>query len=111
MITGGCGGIGLVLAEYLARAVGARLLLTGRTPLPPRAEWQAHIDHGGNERLAQQLRTLMRLEASGAEVLDGGGRRNRSRAMRAAVRPRAIAGAASTASSMRRAWPAAGSSS
>lgn len=33
LITGGAGGLGLIFAEYLARQYGARLALTGRSPL------------------------------------------------------------------------------
>jgi NAD(P)-dependent dehydrogenase (short-subunit alcohol dehydrogenase family)/acyl carrier protein len=40
LITGGLGGIGLLLAAYLARTVQARLVLTGREGLPPRAAWE-----------------------------------------------------------------------
>jgi acyl transferase domain-containing protein len=39
LITGGLGGLGLVLAEELARSVRARLVLTGRGGLPPREQW------------------------------------------------------------------------
>ncbi|QTA91519.1 type I polyketide synthase [Desulfonema magnum] len=39
MITGGLGGVGSELAEYLARTVHAKLVLVGRTELPPREEW------------------------------------------------------------------------
>jgi acyl transferase domain-containing protein/acyl carrier protein len=50
LITGGMGGIGLVLAEYLAKTVQAKLILLGRSVL------------SGTERIKQ-------LEALGAEVL------------------------------------------
>ena len=40
VITGGLGHIGLILAEYLARQVRARLILIGRSVFPPRHEWE-----------------------------------------------------------------------
>jgi len=40
LITGGLGGLGLAVAEDLARHVGARLSLVGRTPAPPRELWR-----------------------------------------------------------------------
>jgi acyl transferase domain-containing protein/2-polyprenyl-3-methyl-5-hydroxy-6-metoxy-1,4-benzoquinol methylase/aryl carrier-like protein len=40
LITGGLGGIGLVLAEHLAREVQAKLVLLSRSGLPPRGEWE-----------------------------------------------------------------------
>ncbi|HXB53930.1 MAG TPA: amino acid adenylation domain-containing protein [Vicinamibacteria bacterium] len=68
LITGGLGGIGLELAEYLARSVKARLVLLGRSGLPPRAEWDGWLSHGdgGTRRRIERVRTL---EALGAEVL------------------------------------------
>ncbi len=39
LITGGLGGIGSELAEYLVRAMHAKLVLTGRTKLPEREQW------------------------------------------------------------------------
>ena len=33
LITGGCGGLGLLFAEYLAKALHANLILTGRSPM------------------------------------------------------------------------------
>ena len=41
LITGGCGGLGLLFAEHLARHYGAKLVLTGRGALDE--ERQAHI--------------------------------------------------------------------
>ncbi|HEV8396811.1 MAG TPA: SDR family NAD(P)-dependent oxidoreductase [Vicinamibacterales bacterium] len=37
LIAGGLKGVGLALAEHLARTLRARLMLVGRTPLPPRS--------------------------------------------------------------------------
>jgi len=67
LLTGGLGGVGLALAEHLARTVRARLALLGRTPLPPRAEWVAAAR--GEGPAAARLRRLLALEAQGAEVL------------------------------------------
>jgi amino acid adenylation domain-containing protein len=53
-ITGGLGGVGLVIARYLAEKVRARLVLTGRSALPEREE---------------HIRAVRELESLGAEVL------------------------------------------
>jgi acyl transferase domain-containing protein len=70
LIVGGLGGIGLVVAEHLARTVHARLVLVGRTPLPPASEWQAALDKSnGANGARQKIAKLREIESSGAEVL------------------------------------------
>lgn len=44
LITGGLGGIGLLLADYLAKTVQAKLVLVGRTPLPEKSQWAQWLD-------------------------------------------------------------------
>jgi len=69
-ITGGLGGIALIVAEYLARSYQARLILFGRSELPPRAQWSAIAKTGdAREPLVQKLGKLLELEALGAEIL------------------------------------------
>ncbi|MFG2074620.1 type I polyketide synthase [Nonomuraea maritima] len=67
VITGGLGGIGLTLAEDLARRVRARLVLLGRSGLPPRSEWD-DLD-GAPERVRRAVAAVGRMERAGAEVL------------------------------------------
>jgi acyl transferase domain-containing protein/acyl carrier protein len=70
LLAGGLGGIGLVLAEHLVRTVHARLIITRRTPLPPRDEWQAWLtSHDQNDVVSDQLRKLIALEEIGADYL------------------------------------------
>ncbi|MGH2482300.1 MAG: SDR family NAD(P)-dependent oxidoreductase, partial [Ktedonobacteraceae bacterium] len=70
LITGGLGGIGLAVAEYLARTVHARLVLVGRSALPPREEWpQLRISRAKKDRLGRQLRAIQRIEELGGQVL------------------------------------------
>jgi NAD(P)-dependent dehydrogenase (short-subunit alcohol dehydrogenase family) len=69
-ITGGLGGVGLELAKYLAQTVQARLVLTGRSALPPREDWPAWLDsHPEADPVSDKLRKIKALEALGAEVL------------------------------------------
>jgi acyl transferase domain-containing protein len=69
VITGGLGGLALVLAEHLA-GLNARLVLVGRTPLPAREEWDAFLASAPERsRTAARIRRVRRLEALGAEVL------------------------------------------
>ncbi len=80
LITGGLGGIGLTVAEALARAVRARLVLTARSPLPAREDWDRLLAGGAGEGtgggaagpgadVLATLRWLRRIEEYGAEVL------------------------------------------
>jgi len=71
LITGGLGGIGLVLAEYLAHSVRARLVLTGREGLPERSEWDrllGEADAETNKKIRWKISKIKELEAAGAEV-------------------------------------------
>ncbi|HLH61194.1 MAG TPA: SDR family NAD(P)-dependent oxidoreductase, partial [Ktedonobacteraceae bacterium] len=70
LITGGLGGIGLAMAEYLARTVRARLILTARKGLPQRSEWTSILEaRGDTEGVGRQIRKVQELEALGAEAL------------------------------------------
>jgi len=70
LITGGLGGIGLALAEYLARTVQAKLVLTGRSGLQPREKWDQIMSTEGDESgIGRKIRHVQRLEDAGAEVL------------------------------------------
>jgi len=74
LVTGGLGGLGRTLAEDLAGRARARLILVGRSGLPPREDWDAELaarpagrDDGGRARRA--IASVRRMEAAGAEVL------------------------------------------
>ncbi len=73
LITGGLGNIGLTLSRYLAQTYKARLILTGRSPLPPREQWAERLSVQGKETkddaLCSKIRRVLELEKCGAEVL------------------------------------------
>ncbi|MCP5046022.1 MAG: amino acid adenylation domain-containing protein [bacterium] len=70
LVTGGLGGIGLVLADWLAKTLNPRLILTGRSPLPSRNDWDTWLDtHAESDSIAVKIRKVRALEESGAEVL------------------------------------------
>lgn len=70
LITGGLGGIGLVLAEHLAKTVQAKLILIGRSPFPAREEWQHWLTtHEETDDISRKIGKVRELEALGAEVL------------------------------------------
>lgn len=68
LITGGLGGVGLILASHLARTLRARLVLVGRTPLPHRDTWADWLSAHDDE-LSRKIRGVQKLEQEGAEVL------------------------------------------
>ncbi len=70
LITGGLGGIGLALADYLIKSVGARVILTTRSALPPRASWNAMLQECGDAGgIGYRIRQMQALEAAGGQVL------------------------------------------
>jgi acyl transferase domain-containing protein/acyl carrier protein len=86
LITGGLGGIGLKLAMWLATAVSARLLLTGRKPLPPRANWDAALAQGGaGDRNAAAILAIRAIELAGGEVMTAAADAADLSAMRSAI--------------------------
>jgi NADP-dependent 3-hydroxy acid dehydrogenase YdfG len=70
LITGGLGGIGLVLAEYLAQSVRARLILTARGRMPDRAQWLEWLSsHEAGDAVSQKIQKIQSMEAQGAKIL------------------------------------------
>jgi myxalamid-type polyketide synthase MxaE and MxaD len=65
LITGGLGGLGFLVARWMVEQGARRLILLGRTQLPPRAEWD-QVEKGS--RLAGQIAAIRKLEFLGASV-------------------------------------------
>ena len=84
LVTGGLGGMGLVLAEAIAQSVKARLVLVGRTALPDRSQW-----HRAEGEMLQRIERVRAIEQTGGEVLtvaaDVGNLADMQRAVRLAV--------------------------
>jgi acyl transferase domain-containing protein/thioesterase domain-containing protein/acyl carrier protein len=70
LLTGGLGGVGLAVAEHLAREFQARLILVGRSPFPPETAWDSCLKADGEaEATKQKIRKLRELRVLGAELL------------------------------------------
>src|SRR5208283_670117 len=70
LITGGLGGIGLVVAERLTREFNARLVLVTRSALPPEAEWEAFLtDPQRPEADKRKIQKLIEIRSMGGELL------------------------------------------
>ncbi len=69
LIVGGFGAIGSSLARHLARTVKARLVLVGRSALPPRHEWNRLLaSPDAAPATIARIQAVRDLEEAGAEV-------------------------------------------
>ncbi|MEO1339827.1 MAG: SDR family NAD(P)-dependent oxidoreductase, partial [Cyanobacteria bacterium J06635_13] len=66
LITGGTSAVALELIKSLLVKVRLNLVLTGRQPLPPRAEWAQCLE--AKHPLSQRIRAIQELESLGAKV-------------------------------------------
>jgi acyl transferase domain-containing protein len=70
LITGGLGGVGLILADYLARSVQPRLILTRLSAFPSKDLWTQWLqEHGDEDDISRKIRRLQAIEDVGAEVM------------------------------------------
>jgi acyl-CoA synthetase (AMP-forming)/AMP-acid ligase II/NAD(P)-dependent dehydrogenase (short-subunit alcohol dehydrogenase family)/acyl carrier protein len=67
LVSGGLGGIGVEIAQYLLKNYDAKLLLLGRTPLPDKETWASH-SMSGDDKIAQQIAAYQALEQLGGKV-------------------------------------------
>ena len=65
LITGGMGALGLLTAAWLADCGARRLVLAGRTSLPPRRDWASDTHHTD---VAQRIAAIRALEKRGVSV-------------------------------------------
>ena len=69
LITGGLGGMGLILAEYLAKTTHAKLVLVSRSGLPGRETWADRLASPDEEpAIVHKIQRIQAMEALGAEV-------------------------------------------
>jgi NADP-dependent 3-hydroxy acid dehydrogenase YdfG/acyl carrier protein len=70
LITGGLGGVGLALAEFLAASVQARLILVGRSVMPPASQWEDWLaTHDAGDETSCRIKKIQFIERAGAQVL------------------------------------------
>ncbi|MDF5721309.1 MAG: beta-ketoacyl synthase N-terminal-like domain-containing protein [Rhizonema sp. PD37] len=70
LITEGLGNIGLILAEYLAQTVQAKLVLIGDKGLPEKNLWSQWLaTHDDQDEISDKIRKVQALEVLGGEVL------------------------------------------
>lgn len=70
LITGGLGERGALIATHLAKTADVKLILTGLSPLPERAEWDEWVaSRDENDEVSRKLLRLRKMEELGAEIL------------------------------------------
>ncbi len=69
LITGGLGGVGLTLAQFLARSAAVRIVLTSRSQFPAREHWDSWLAAHGEDEVSERIRKLRSIEAQGAQVM------------------------------------------
>ncbi len=69
LITGGLGGIGLALAEFLSARAAAKLILLGRSPFPPRKKWSCWIhSRHPQDPVSIKIRKILDMEKTGSMI-------------------------------------------
>ncbi len=68
LLTGGLGGIGLVVADHLAVTAKAKLVLVSRRGLPPRSLWDEWVTLRPGDRTTALVQRVQDFERRGAEV-------------------------------------------
>ncbi|TRW90815.1 non-ribosomal peptide synthetase/type I polyketide synthase [Candidatus Methylobacter oryzae] len=69
LITGGLGGIGLTLAEYLGKNFSANLILIGRSAFPQQNDWAGWLEsHEADDETSLKIQALQALENQGVRL-------------------------------------------
>jgi NAD(P)-dependent dehydrogenase (short-subunit alcohol dehydrogenase family)/acyl carrier protein len=70
LITGGLGGLGLLIARRFAQMAKVSFVLTHRSPMPERDEWRQWLDaHAQDDPTSEKIRGVVELEEAGATVM------------------------------------------
>lgn len=68
LVTGGTGGLALEICSYLAARANVRLVLVGRSQLPPRSDWESIVKKREGGGPVEKIAKILRLEQDGAVV-------------------------------------------
>lgn len=68
LITGGTGGIGLAVANYLASKEKVKLALINRSKIPDREQWEEILLKNEDSSLCSKIKALKKIEYKGAQV-------------------------------------------
>ncbi|WP_448623102.1 type I polyketide synthase [Dickeya fangzhongdai] len=69
LLTGGFGGIGMTVAQWLAQHYRAHVILLGRGDVPPQSRWQQWLDeHDDSNEKSLKIRQLQKIQQLGGTV-------------------------------------------
>mgnify|MGYP000707354264 FL=1 len=69
-VSGGLGGIGLALAEYLAEQTQAKIILIARSGFPRESDWNRWLEvHGSDNDVSEKILKLRNIQKKGSELL------------------------------------------
>jgi acyl transferase domain-containing protein len=70
LITGGLGGLGLSIAEHIARKSASRIVLLGRSGVPDRECWDEWLSsHAQDDAVSLRIQRVQRIQSLGSQVL------------------------------------------
>lgn len=70
LITGGLGGLGTAIAQYMSKIAKANFILTRRSAFPERDKWTDWLtEHSKNDKTSLKIKQLMEIENSGSRVM------------------------------------------
>jgi|GEM_PF-731952 len=68
LVTGGLGGVGTILAKYIAKECSATIIMLSRTAIPDREQWDTELQ-GNNPAMITRIKRIQEVEALGGKVL------------------------------------------
>ena len=68
IITGGLGGIGLSIAEHLAKHYNANIVLLTRSAFPIKADWQTYVDQGKDHKHYEKIQRLLAIKKAASTL-------------------------------------------
>ena len=67
IVTGGLGGVGLLVAKYLSN-FHTNIVLLSRSSFPDKEEWDGLLNNSSDEKLKMKIRSIMEMEDKGTNV-------------------------------------------
>ncbi|MCP4179238.1 MAG: KR domain-containing protein, partial [bacterium] len=68
LITGGFGGMGYSLAEFLAENYNSNIIMFGRTEIPDRQEWDKYINRIPHDKVTDRILKIKKIESYGTRI-------------------------------------------